>query len=135
MKRLLVTIFLIVLSSEFCLAQESEPEHLLDGTSMKYYYQNGSAVKVDFIEGMFHFNWLAGPIKGRMGSAKYQSRKISEKMYLVNFTVEDNGTFVTLLFNFNQNVMYSSVLNQPGTEYEKVGFNGGIIEHLKLVEK
>jgi hypothetical protein len=56
-------------------------------------------------------------------------------MYLINFQVESTSTFVTLIFNFNQNVMYSSVLFNPGSDQEQIYFEGGIIEHLHLVEK
>ena len=46
----------------------------------------------------------------------------------------ENKTFVTLIFNFNANVMCASVLFTLGTEQEMVLFDGGIIEHLKLKE-
>ncbi|WP_462325564.1 hypothetical protein [Desulfoplanes sp.] len=37
----------------------------------------------------------------------------------------------TLVFNFKLNVMYSSNLLGYGTEREKIGFHGGIIEHVQ----
>ena len=115
-------------------AQGNEDEHLLDGTSMDYFYQNGTAVHVEFLDGQFKYKWIAGPNEGAEGQEKYRSRKISDKMYLVNFMNEPSTTFVTLVFNFNQNVMYSSALIAPGTDQEQVLFDGGIIEHLSLKE-
>jgi hypothetical protein len=74
------------------------------------------------------------PMKDFGGHGKYRSRKIGDKMYLVNLQVEENSTFTTLIFNFNQNVMYSSVLFSPGTDQEQIRFDGGVIEHVHLVE-
>jgi hypothetical protein len=116
-------------------AQGNENEHLLDGTSMDYFYQNGTAVHVEFIDGQLKYRWIAGPNQGAEGQEEYRSRKIGDKMYLVNFMNESSSTFVTLIFNFNQNVMYSSALIAPGTEQEQILFDGGIIEHLILHEK
>lgn len=57
---LLLTLFTITCSA---FSQENNDEHLLDGTSMDYYYQNGSAVHAEFINGQFHYKWIAGPNK------------------------------------------------------------------------
>ena len=135
MMKPLVTLMLALLAITYqTIAQESQDEHLLDGTSMNYYYQNGSAVHVEFLDGQFKFKWIAGPNKDAEGSEEYRSRKIGDKMYVINFMVKANKTFVTLIFNFNQNVMYSSVLFSPGTDEEQIFFEGGIIENLNLKE-
>ena len=135
MKRFLLVISTILIFSFQSIAQEKQDEHLLDGTSMNYYYQNGTAVHVEFLNGQFKFKWLEGPNKDAEGQHNYRSRKIGDKMYLVNFHIKSNSSFVTLVFNFNENVMYSSVLLSPGTDQERIMFEGGIIEHLKLKEK
>jgi len=134
MKRLVLLMIIFLMVAVQSIAQEKEDEHLLDGTSMNYYYQNGSAVHVDFLDGQLKYKWLAGPLKDAEGQEIYRSRKISDKIHIVNFQVKTNSTFVTLVFNFNQNVMYSSVLFSPGTDQEAIFFEGGIIEHLKLKE-
>ena len=133
--KLLLTAMLILLTITFStVAQENQDEHLLDGTSMDYYYQNGSAVHVSFTDGQFNYKWIAGPNKGAEGTAPYRSRKIGDKMYFVNFHMNPSSTFVTFVFNFNQNVMYSSALIMPKTDQEMILFEGGIIEHLILKE-
>ncbi len=116
------------------MGQVKPDEHLLDGTSMDYYYQNGSAVHVEFFDGQINFKWIAGPFEGREGLEKYRSRKIGDKMYMVNFKVEANSNFATIVFNFNHSVMYSAALGAPRTEHEQIHFEAGIIEHLKLKE-
>ena len=135
MKQVIGILTVILSLTHLSLANHHEDEHLLDGTSMNYFYQNGAGVKAKFEAGQFHFEWIEGPMKGITGREAYRSRKIGDKLYLINFTVQANGTFVTLIFNFNQNVMYSSVLFAPGTDDEQTLFEGGIIEHLKLKEK
>jgi hypothetical protein len=115
-------------------AQDQRDEHLLDGTSMDYYYQNASGVHVQFTNGQFNWKWIAGPDKDSTGTEKYLSRKIGDKTYMINFKVTTNSNFVTIVFNFNQNVMYTSALLSPRTHEEQVLFEGGIIEHLKLKE-
>ena len=125
------TLFLLSLSS---IGQEKIDDHLLDGTSMDYYYQSGTAVHVEFVNGQINWKWIAGIDKGAIGSEKYLSRKIGDKIYMINFKVSANSNFVTIVFNFNQNVIYTSALLNPKTDHEQVLFEGGIIGHLKLKE-
>ncbi len=54
---------------------------------------------------------------------------------MVNFMVQANSSFVTIVFNFNQNVMSTSALLAPGTDQELILFDAGIIEQLTLKEK
>jgi hypothetical protein len=129
--------FMIALVEIFCqaIAQEKQGEKLLDGTPMDYYYQNGSAVHAEFSDGQFKYKWIAGPNKEVEGSEEYRSRKIADKTYMVNFMVQANSSFVTIVFNYNQNVMSPSALLAPGTDQELVLFEAGIIEQLTLKEK
>jgi hypothetical protein len=135
-KKQLLVFLLILLGFPFqAMSQESQDEHLLDGTSMDYYYQNGSAVHAEFGEGEFKFEWILGPNKGSSGSCNYRSRKIGDKLYLVNFKYEPSAAFVTIVFNFNQNVFSTSALLGAGTDEELVLFEAGVIEQLTLKEK
>jgi len=134
MKQLVVFMFAFLALTCQSRGQENQDEHLLDGTSMNYYYQNGKAVHIEFDDGQAKWKWLAGPWKGAVGLEKYRSRKIGDKMYVVNWLEKGSSTFVTLIFNFNQNVMYSSALIAPRTEGEEIFFDGGIIENLILKE-
>ncbi|XOV93960.1 MAG: MoaF N-terminal domain-containing protein [Bacteroidota bacterium] len=113
----------------------SQGEQLLDGTSLNYQYQNGRAVHAEFADGQYKYTWTAGPYKGAEGQEKYQSKKIGDKLYMINFKVSSSSTFVTIVFNFDQSVMYSSAIFNPGTEQEQIFMEGGIIDHLKLKEK
>ena len=128
---LLITVFLLVWVP-YSNAGIETPEHLLDGTSMEYFYQNGTGISIEFYEGKLRFEWIAGPAKGvSRGDIAYRSRKIGDEVYLINFHETEQFDFVTLIFNFKQNVMYSSALVKYGTDRERTLFNGGIIEHLQ----
>jgi len=133
MKKSCFFLLLLLTPCTTTFGQENRDMHLLDGTSMNYYYSNGSAVHVSFDEGNFNYKWLAGPLKDAEGREAYRSRKVGQGMYLVNFMVQATKTFVTILFNFDAGVMYTSALFTPGTEQEMQFFEGGIIEQLTLV--
>ncbi|HEY0432218.1 MAG TPA: MoaF N-terminal domain-containing protein [Chitinophagaceae bacterium] len=134
MQRALLSICTTCFLALSSIGQGKVDEHLLDGTSLDYYYESGSGVHAEFTDGRFIWKWIAGPDKGAVGNEGYLSRKIADKTYMVNFKVTAGSNFVTIVFNFNQNVMYTSALLDPRTATEKVLFEGGIIEHLKLKE-
>ena len=117
-------------------AEEKQPEHLLDGTSMDYYYQNGGGIHLELYDGMLKYEWIVGPRKGNKNQdLKYNSRKIGDKTYIVSWLEASHPDYTTLIFNFNNNVMYSSGIFRFGTKDQFVRFDGGIIENLTLVEK
>lgn len=138
MKRYIISCLIVLFISifvtgiSFSHANEGKPEHLLDGVSMNYYYQTGWGIHINFYQGVAAYEWIAGPRKG--AGAKdipYKSRKIGPEMYLVNWHEKDKHDFVTLIFNFEQNVMYGSAIVKYGSGKEIIVFSGGIIEHLK----
>jgi len=53
---------------------------------------------------------------------------------MINFKDSINSDFVTIGFNFNQNVIYTSALLGPKTDHEQILLKGGIIEDLRLKE-
>ena len=131
-KIILQTILVLLLGTAFTQAQNKSAEHLLDGTSLNYYYQNGGGLSVSFQDGKFNYKWIVGPRKGNSGKdIPYKSRKIGNDMYIVNFHEKHKPDFVTLIFNFEQNVMYSSAILRYGTDNEMTAFSGGIIEQVK----
>ena len=117
-------------------AESKQPEQLLNGTSMNYYYQNGGGIHIKFYDGMLKYQWIVGPRKGHKNQdLPYSSRKIGDKMYIVSWLEASHPDYTTLIFNFNNNVMYSSGIFRFGTKDQFTRFDGGIIEDLILVEK
>ena len=135
MKKLILLLLLIATSSTL-VAQEKQAEHLLDGTSMKYYYQTGMAIHLELYDGKLKYKWIAGPRKGKGNQdLAYKSRKIGDKMYVISWLEESHPDYMTLIFNFNENVMYSSGILGFGSKDQFTVFDGGIIEDLTLVVK
>lgn len=103
-------------------------EHLLDGRSIQYSYQNGWGIKFNFYNGHLKYEWTAGPRKGHTEvDIPYQSRKIYEQTYLVNWHEPTKPDFVTLVLNFKDNSVYSSVITAYGTKREAIHFDSGKI--------
>ena len=84
LKKFVVFMFASLTLICYSKVQEKQDEHLLDGTSMEYYYQTGTAVHIEFVDGVAEWKWISGPWKDSEGKEKYRSRKMGDKMYLVN---------------------------------------------------
>ena len=123
MKNLITAFLLSILFTSNVLAQETkvdnsleeakkeadakQAEHLLDGTSMNYYYQNGGGIHIELYDGMLKYEWIVGPRKGNGNKdLPYTSRKIGERLYIVSWLEASHPDYTTLIFNFTNNVMY-----------------------------
>jgi hypothetical protein len=69
------------------------------------------------------------------GQESYRSKKIADKIYVVNFLVTSSHSFDTLIFNFNQNLLHTSAIRGVGTKDEAIFLEEATIEHLNLKEK
>lgn len=117
-------------------AKAEKVQHLLDGSSIEYQYQNGWAIHMELYNGLLKYEWIAGPFKGHKNQdLPYRSRKIGSKLYIINWYEQSKPDYVTLVFNFDTNVMYSSGLLMLGTDKQFSIFDGGIIDQAALVEK
>ena len=136
MKKITLIVSILLVFVGTISAQKKQSEHLLDGTSMKYYYQTGMAIHLELYDGKLKYEWITGPRKGKGNKdLSYSSRKIGDKMYVISWLEESHPDYMTLIFNFNNNVMYSSGILRFGSKNQFTVFDGGIIEDLTLVEK
>lgn len=110
-------------------AQDKSDEHLLDGTTIVWTYNSsGSGMRLSFENGVAQYEWITGSRKGR--SAKdipYKSRKIGDEMYLINWVQPEKPDFITLIFDFKNNVAFSSGLIGYGTERQRNLFLDGTV--------
>jgi hypothetical protein len=130
MSRILLFIFMLSLLSFSSIAQDKKAGHLLDGTKIDYVYQTVGAVHVNLSNGQFQWHWATGDT----GSAPYRARKIGGNIYMVNFKVAGSSNFVTIIFNFDKKVFYTSALLDPKTKKEQVLFESGVIKQSTLKE-
>lgn len=112
-----------------------QAEHLLDGYSMNFQYQNGSAIHLEFYDGLVSYEWLNGPKKGHGNKdIPYLSKKIGHNQYLVNWHEIGLKDYLTFVFNFDTMVVHATVLvgyeNKPERTL-KTSFKTGVIDHLK----
>ena len=118
--------------------QFGKPEHFLDGYSLNFQYQDGTALHMEFYNGKAKYEWVAGPAKGNGNTdIPYRSRKIGSNLYLINWHEVDKKDYLTLVFDFEKMLMHSSIIvgyeNKPERTLKTV-FKSGIIDHLKLAE-
>jgi hypothetical protein len=112
-----------------------DDQHLLDGTGLYYQYQTGDAAHVVFSNGMVQYEWVAGPRSGRGDkNIPYNSRKIGENIYLVQWDQKDHPDFLTLYIDLNARVIYSSGVRLYGTKNQAPVFDGGIIQAVETVK-
>jgi hypothetical protein len=130
MSRILFFVCILSLLSFTAIAQDKKAGPLLDGTSIDYVYETIGAVHVELSNGQFQWHWA----NGNTGSAPYQARKIGDKIYLVNFKVAGSSNFVTIVFNFDKMVFYTSALLNPKTDQELALFETGAIKKSTLKE-
>lgn len=127
--RVLYTMTALALLGAASNATANEDGHHLDGVSLTYYYQSGWGVSMAFTDGTLSYEWVAGPPTGAANAdVPYRSRKVGPRAYLVSFHEPENANYVTLLLNFDQNVMAGTALLGYGGEEATVHFQGGVIE-------
>ncbi|MCK0132631.1 hypothetical protein MWU59_14075 [Flavobacteriaceae bacterium F08102] len=115
--------------------QFGEAEHLLDGYSLNFQYQDGKAIHMEFYHGKAKYEWVAGPTKGKGNKdIPYRSTKIGKSMYLINWHETSIKDYLTIVFDFDKMTVHSSVIigyeNKPERTLKTV-FMSGIIDHLK----
>ncbi|MBU2946657.1 MoaF-related domain-containing protein [Zobellia uliginosa] len=118
--------------------QFSVAEHLLDGYSFNFQYQNGTALHFEFYNGQAKYEWLAGPAKGNKNQdIEYRSKKIGDKLYLINWHETGKKDYLTIVLDFEKMLVHSSIIvgyeNRPERTLKTV-FRSGIIDHLKISE-
>ena len=118
--------------------QFGQPEHFLDGYSLNFQYQDGTAIHMEFYNGKAKYEWVAGRATGNGNKdIVYRSRKIGSNLYLVNWHETDKKDYLTLVFDFEKMLVHSSIIvgyeNKPERTLKTV-FKSGIIDHLKMVE-
>ena len=105
--------------------------HLLDGTTMQYTYEEMGTVLVTYDQGCIGFEWVGGPIKGETGGGfPYRARKVGEDQFFVNWHEPDMPGFVTLHIDFVSGHVHSAVLAAYASENEQIHFDTATIDQV-----
>lgn len=110
MKKLLVAIILFFPCG--LLAQNlALPTQKLDGTDITYNYTSGRSYHVRFDEGGVSYRYLSGSKPGKWwGPFPYKAFEVDDNVFMASWFEKDYGDYVTLLINFNNNLLYGSAI-------------------------
>ncbi len=128
--------FLIATSMAFAVSSQASTsldreQHLLDGTSFTFQYQNAGAMDISFADGNLTYKWIAGRMTNEpQKTYSYKSTKVDSDIYLVNWHEPDSNNFVTMVYNFKSNSCAVSVISKYASEKPFMGFQSGVIEHV-----
>lgn len=128
-KKTLAAWGLVFLLSSFALSAElAQPTRSLNGTSISYEYTSGRAYNVKFDVAGVSYRYLTGS-KPEVwwGPFPYQAFEIDKDVFSASWFEEGCGDYVTLLMNFNSNLLYGSAILHG----EEVHFHGAQIKEVK----
>jgi len=92
-------------------AELSLPTRDLNGTDITYDYTSGKSYNVKFEEAGVSYRYLTGSKPEKWwGPFPYQAFQIEKNEYLASWFEEGYGDYVTLLINFNNNLLYGSAI-------------------------
>ena len=100
----------------------------LNGTNITYHYTSGRSYNVKFEEAGVSYRYLSGSKPEKWwGPFPYQAFEVEKNVYLAAWFEEGYGDYVTLLINFNNNLLYGSAILSGST----VHFHGARIAKVK----
>ncbi|MDQ7084592.1 MAG: MoaF N-terminal domain-containing protein [Sulfurovum sp.] len=110
--KLFVTMLLLFISSIALEASElSLPTRDLNSTNITYNYTSGRSYNVKFEEKGVSYRYLTGSKPEKWwGPFPYQAFKIENNVYFTSWFEKGYGDYVTLLINFNNNLLYGSAI-------------------------
>jgi hypothetical protein len=111
MKLLITLCIALLLSATLAASELSLPTRELDGTDITYDYTSGRSYNVKFEKEGVSYRYLTGSRPEIWwGPFPYQAFKIEDEVYLASWFEEGYGDYVTLLINFNNNLLYGSAI-------------------------
>ncbi|HED34789.1 MAG TPA: hypothetical protein ENJ08_11375 [Gammaproteobacteria bacterium] len=124
MKTLTSLLIILLFSTPANAAELSTETRKLNGTNMTYNYTSGRSYNVKFEEKGVSYRYLTGS-KPEIwwGPFPYRAFEIKNNEFYASWFEEGYGDYVTLLINFNNNLLYGSAILAG----KKVHFHGAKI--------
>lgn len=124
MKSLIIALVFFAFDSVVEASELSLLTQELNSTNITYNYTSGRSYNVKFEEQGLSYRYLTGSKPEKWwGPFPYQAFKVENKVYLASWFEEGYGDYVTLLINFNNNLLYGSAILSG----KKVHFHGAKI--------
>ena len=112
----------------------SETE-ILNGKEISYEYTSGRAYHVKFEKKGISYQYLTGSKPTQWwGPFEYKAFEVEKNVFMASWYEKGYGDHVTLLINFNTNLLYGSALIIT-KEKNIVHFHGAKIKKLKIRRK
>lgn len=128
--KLLIILLIITIYSILNASGLSSPTRNLNGTNITYNYTSGRSYNVKFEEVGISYRYLTGSKPEKWwGPFPYKAFEVEDNIYLSSWFEEGSGDYVTLLINFNNNLLYGSAILSAKT----VHFHGAKI--IKIIHK
>ena len=110
--KIVISIFLCIVFTITAYASELKPlTRKLNGTDITYKYTSGRSYNVKFEEVGVSYRYLTGSKPDKWwGPFPYQAFEVEDKVFLASWFEEGYGDYVTLLINFNNNLLYGSAI-------------------------
>jgi hypothetical protein len=103
-----------------------------DNVELDYTYSAGGSITATFEKGLVRYRWLSGPFQGvEERDLKYQSKRIGEDAFVVNWHDKVNFNFVTLFIDLTSKHVHSSALLYYGTPNEVTSFDTAAISDIR----
>lgn len=111
MKLLITMLVIFVFTTALEASELSSPTRELNGTNITYNYTSGRSYNVKFEEQGVSYRYLTGSKPEKWwGPFPYQAFKVENEVYLASWFEDGYGDYVTLLINFNNNLLYGSAI-------------------------
>lgn len=103
-----------------------------ESVELDYTYSGGGSITAAFEKGLARYRWLSGPFEGvEERDLSYQSKRIGEDAFVVNWHDKANFNFVTLFIDLVAKHVHSSALLYYGTEKEVTSFDTAAITDIR----
>lgn len=103
-----------------------------DNSELDYTYSSGGSITTTFEKGFVRYRWLSGPFEGvEERNLKYQSKRIGDDTFVVNWHDKLNYNVVTLFIDLTNKRVHSSALLNYGTPNEVTSFDTAVISGVR----
>lgn len=111
MKTLISVLVIAFFITSIQASELSLPTRKLNGTDITYDYTSGRSYNVKFEEEGVSYRYLTGSKPETWwGPFPYDAFEVESNVYLASWFEEGYGDYVTLLVNFNTNLLYGSAI-------------------------
>jgi len=111
MKTVISLFVLFTLMATSTAAELQPPTRKLNGTNITYNYTSGRSYNVKFEQAGISYRYLSGSKPEKWwGPFSYKAFEVENNVYYAAWFEEGYGDYVTLLINFNNNLLYGSAI-------------------------